>query len=82
MVIEHRVYFYLFRWTSGRHGIGKRIDSADSVKIINAINEGKLDNAETYQFKHFNLQVPKKIEGLNEKLLHPEQDWANKQDYE
>lgn len=50
--------------------------------MINAINEGKLDNAETYKFKYFNLEVPKKVEGVNEKLLNPEQDWANKNQYD
>ena len=31
-------FVWYFRWTSGRYGIGKRISSSDSVKIINAIN--------------------------------------------
>ncbi len=47
--------FILFRWTGGKHGIGKRFSSNDSVKIVNAITEGKLSNSETYKFKYFDL---------------------------
>ena len=62
---------FLFRWSGGKRGVGKRIATEDSVKIINAINEGKLDNVETFKFKYFNLEVPKKVQGVDSNLLNP-----------
>ena len=49
--------------------------------MINAINEGKLENAETNKFKYFNLEIPKRIPGVDEKLLNPSENWNNKQEY-
>lgn len=50
--------------------------------MINAINEGKLENAETNKFKYFNIEIPKRIPGVDEKLLNLSENWNNKQEYE
>jgi len=54
----------------------------DSEKILDAINDGKLNDAPTYTFKHFNFQVPKSVEGINESLLYPERGWRSKIEYD
>lgn len=33
---------FKFRWINGRYGVGKRIAFTDSLKMVDAINEGKL----------------------------------------
>ncbi len=71
---------YLFlsqinRWIKGGYGVGKRISIETSTRIIDAINKGELDQAETYNFKYFNFAVPKHIEGVDSKLLKPESNW-------
>lgn len=70
MVIKHRVFLYYllfikYRWTHGRYGIGKRISSENSTRIIDAINNKELDNVKTYNFKYFNIAVPENINGVN-----------------
>lgn len=44
--------------------MGKRIDFETSVKIVEAINDGTLNYAPTYKFKHFNFEVPTVLEGV------------------
>lgn len=46
--------------------------------MIDAINDGVLDNAEFYQSKIFNFQVPLTIPGVDNKLMHPEDNWHSK----
>lgn len=64
-------YINYFRWINGRYGVGKRIAFSDSLVMVDAINEGKLDNIPTYKSKFFNFEVPTEVPGLNPKLLHP-----------
>ena len=37
-------YILYQRWTNGKYGVGYRIPFQESVKIIDAINDGELDN--------------------------------------
>ncbi len=46
------------RWTGGRYGLGKRIAFEDSLKIVDAINDGSLAQVPTHNFKMFNFAVP------------------------
>lgn len=46
------------RWTQGRYGLGKRIAFEDSLKIVDAINDGTLAQVPTHNFKMFNFAVP------------------------
>lgn len=63
--------FVKYRWINGRYGVGRRIDFKDSLAMVDAINEGRLDNVPTYQSKFFNFNVPTSVPGLDPKLLHP-----------
>lgn len=62
--------------------MGRRIKFEDSVKIVEAINDGSLEKVETYTFKNFNFQVPVHVEGIKPELLHPEKTWHSKIEYE
>lgn len=63
---KHNVKVWLVNtgWTHGKYGDGYRISLQDSEKILDSINNGKLDNVETYSLKHFNFKVPKSVDGI------------------
>lgn len=81
---KHNVNVWLVNtgWINGRYGVGKRIAFTDSLKMIDAINDGALDNTEYYTSKIFNFQVPTSIPGISDKLMHPEENWHSKVEYE
>jgi len=76
------MFLLIFRWINGRYGVGKRISFTDSLSMVDAINEGKLDKVSTYKSKFFNFAVPTEIPGVDPKLLHPENNWHSKVEYE
>ncbi len=67
-----------FRWINGRYGVGKRIQFTDSLRMVDAINEGQLENVQFYKSKVFGFQVPTAVPGIDSKLLHPEENWHSK----
>ena len=52
------------------------------MKIIDAINDGVLDNVETYKFKYFNFDVPVSVPGINPDMMYPEKGWSSKVEYD
>jgi phosphoenolpyruvate carboxykinase (ATP) len=81
---EHGASAYLVNtgWFGGSYGTGKRMDLNFTRKIIDCILDGTLDKAEYEILPIFNLQIPKAIAGLNEKLLNPRNAWANPADWD
>jgi phosphoenolpyruvate carboxykinase (ATP) len=81
---EHGASAYLVNtgWFGGSYGIGKRMDLNFTRKIIDCILDGTLDKAEYEILPIFNLQIPKAIAGLNEKLLNPRNAWENPADWD
>jgi phosphoenolpyruvate carboxykinase (ATP) len=68
-------------WTGGAYGVGKRISIHDTRNIITAILTGKLDDVKYRHDKIFNLFVPIKVPGVNEKILTPSLSWENENLY-
>lgn len=68
-------------WTGGRYGVGKRISIGDTKAIINAIHDGRINDAEFENLPIFNVQYPKSIKGVDSSILNPENTWANKDEY-
>lgn len=83
-VHQHNTKVWLVNtgWTGGRYGIGKRISLKDTRNIINAIHDGKLENAEYDTLPIFNIAFPKQIDGVNPDILNPVNTWKNKQEYD
>lgn len=81
---EHGATAYLVNtgWIGGAYGTGKRIDLPSTRRIISAILDGTLDNAEYEQLPIFNLNVPKSIVGVDAKILNPRNSWSNPTDYD
>ena len=62
----YKQFYNLYRWINGRYGVGKRISFTDSLKMIDAINDGALDNSDYYVSKIFNFNVPNHIPGISD----------------
>ncbi len=69
-------------WTGGPYGIGKRMDLPITRKIIDAILDGSLLEAEYELFPVFNLWIPKAIPGIDSTILNPRNTWADKEAYD
>lgn len=68
-------------WSGGKYGVGKRMPLKVTRKIIDRILDGSLDKAEFETMPIFNIEIPKKIEGIDSKILNPHLAWANQNDY-
>ncbi len=81
---KHGATAYLVNtgWIGGPYGVGKRIDLPITRKMIDAILSGKLDNAEYQKLPVFNLNIPKKFEGFEDKIFNPRNLWNNPEDWD
>lgn len=69
-------------WIGGAYGVGHRIDLPSTRAIINAILDGSIENAQFDNLPIFNLQVPRTVNGVEAKLLNPQNSWAQAADWE
>jgi len=69
-------------WSGGKYGVGERMSLKITRKIIDAIHSGELDNAECEILPGFELQIPKKIEGVPSEILNPKNTWTDKKDFD
>jgi phosphoenolpyruvate carboxykinase (ATP) len=67
---------------TGWNGSGKRISIKDTRAIIDAILDGSIDEAPTKLIPYFNLEVPKKLEGVNDGILDPKDTYANPSEWD
>ncbi len=78
---KSQVYLINTGWIGGPYGVGKRISIGDTRKIVDAVLKSKIPES----FRHdtvFNLAVPKKIVGIDTKLLNPRSLWKDKKAYD
>jgi len=77
-----KVFLVNTGWTGGPYGKGSRFSIPTTRRIVNAIQNGELDNAETQHVPGLNLNVPRNIEGVDSALLNPVETWHSKEDYQ
>jgi phosphoenolpyruvate carboxykinase (ATP) len=77
-----KVFLVNTGWTGGPYGIGSRFSIPTTRRIVNAIQNGELDNVETLHIPGLNLNVPKNIEGVDSALLNPVETWQSLEDYQ
>ena len=80
---EHNATAYLVNtgWIGGGYGVGERISLKATRAIITAILNGELLNCETEIAKPFNLYIPKHVTNVDDRILNPENSWADKAAY-
>jgi phosphoenolpyruvate carboxykinase (ATP) len=69
-------------WLGGPYGTGYRIDLPSTRKIINAILDGTIEDCCFTTIPIFNLSIPSKIEGVDEKILNPSGTWESKEKWQ
>ena len=58
-----------------------RIDLNLTKHIISLITEGRLNFNQSIHDKFFNLEIPIKVEGLDDNFLIPHLSWSNLEEY-
>ena len=76
-----KVFLVNTGWTGGPYGIGSRFKIPTTRRIVNAIQDGELDNVETQKIPGLNLDVPIEVAGVDSKLLNPIETWENRDEY-
>jgi phosphoenolpyruvate carboxykinase (ATP) len=81
---EHNSSAYLLNtgWIEGPYGVGHRISLKDNRLAVDAILDGSIDNSGFEILPVFNLQVPKHIKGVDDKILNPRNSWVDKNAYD
>jgi phosphoenolpyruvate carboxykinase (ATP) len=81
---EHGTRCYLINtgWSGGPYGVGSRIDLSATRQMVQAVINGKLDDAETETDPFFGLNVPVEVPGVPTDLLDPRETWDNKDAYD
>jgi phosphoenolpyruvate carboxykinase (ATP) len=81
---EHGTRCYLINtgWSGGPYGVGSRIDLSATRQMVQAVINGKLDDAETETDPFFGLNVPVEVPGVPADLLDPRETWDNKDAYD
>lgn len=69
------VYLVNTGWTGGAYGQGQRFSIPTTRAVIHAILSGEIKTAEYTTLQGFNFAIPKKLSGVDERLLDPRQTW-------
>ena len=70
-------------WVGGGYGKGgQRIDLPSTLKIIDSILDGSLDNAEYETLPVFNLSIPKSVSGVDQNILNPRNIWSDPSEWD
>ena len=77
-----KVFLVNTGWTGGPHGIGSRFDIPTTRRIVNAIQNGELNDVETTHIDGLNLEVPVAVDGVDPKVLTPKETWSDHAQYD
>jgi len=69
-------------WIEGPYGTGRRIDLPVTRKIIDAILDGSIDEAQMEEMPFFGLQIPKQLGDIDTKILNPRNAWKYPTQYD
>ena len=77
-----KVFLVNTGWTGGPYGTGSRFDIPTTRRIVNAIQNGELNDVETQHVPGLNLEIPRNIDGVDSKLLNPIETWSDGESYQ
>ena len=69
-------------WTGGAFGVGNRIRIKDTRRILTAILDSTLSNAEFRVDSNFGFKVPTEIKDIDKRLLNPRETWPTVSAYD
>ncbi len=81
---EHNSSAYLINtgWIAGPYGVGHRIPLKENRLAVDAILDGSIDKNGFDVLPVFNLQIPKHVNGVDDKALDPRSLWLDKNAYD
>ena len=83
LVARHHVDCWLVNtgWTGGRVGVGRRMPIRVTRRLLSAVLDGTLHNADFRTDPHFGLAVPRLVPGVEPHILDPVKTWRNKGEF-
>ena len=76
------VYLVNTGWVGGSPSSGaNRISIKDTRNIITSILDGSIEKSNFYKEDFFGLNIPEKLNNVNESILNPSNGWNNKDMY-
>jgi phosphoenolpyruvate carboxykinase (ATP) len=81
---EHGAQVWLVNtgWTSGPYGVGSRFKLAHTRRMVAAALGGELDRVETAADPVFGLAIPRRVEGVPDRVLQPRATWPSGDAYD
>ena len=76
------VYLVNTGWTGGPFGTGSRFKIPTTRRVVNAIQNGELNDVATEHVPGLNLHVPVAVDGVDSNLLNPIKTWDNNEEYQ
>jgi phosphoenolpyruvate carboxykinase (ATP) len=77
-----RVWLVNTGWTGGPYGEGHRMKLEHTRAMVRAIFNGELDEAATREDPIFGIDVPVRVAGVPETVLHPRETWKDRDAYD
>lgn len=76
---DNNVHVWLVNtgWSGGSYGEGNRISLKHTRAIIDAIHDGSLETAETFEEPVFKFQIPKACNNIPSEILDPIKVWKD-----
>ncbi|NOQ30628.1 MAG: phosphoenolpyruvate carboxykinase (ATP) [Helicobacteraceae bacterium] len=81
---KHNVNVFLVNtgWSGGAYGVGKRMSIKATRACINAVLDGSINKCEFDTTKTFRLNVPKTLDGVEDRVLNPRNAWEDKDEFD
>jgi phosphoenolpyruvate carboxykinase (ATP) len=77
-----RCYLLNTGWTGGGYGTGKRMPLPQTRAMLAAVLSGEVDKAQMRVDTNFGFEVPVALDGVDSKLLDPQQAWNDVSGYD
>ena len=69
-------------WTGGIYGVGHRMPIKVTRALVTGALDGSLKNVQFRTDKYFGFAVPTAVQGIDTKILNPDQTWADKKAFD
>jgi len=83
-IAKHKVDVWLVNsgWTGGIYGVGHRMPIKVTRALVTGALDGSLKNVQFRTDKYFGFAVPTAVQGIDTKILNPDQTWADKKAFD